>query len=240
MIILGIESSTMVGSVALLSGQTLIGEYTLNLKRTHSERLMVAVDQLLGTSGLDITDIDAIGVSTGPGSYTGIRIGITTAKMLAWSLKKPIASVNSLEALAWSCLGREKVIIAPSIAAKGTLLFCAAYNWDRDDLVIDLEPTAMDIEEYIDRLLQLDKPVIPLGDGFIAHESAFKPLYEAERLQRVVKSQGLPRASLVAEACYHRLMKGEVSDVLALVPQYLRPPEAEIVWARKTRTGEEV
>ena len=102
MLILAIDTSTNVGTVALYSSETgLVGEITINIKRTHSENIMVAIDNLLKLTEHTIKDVDKFAVSTGPGSFTGIRIGVAVAKGLAYSTGKPIAGINELDAIAY-------------------------------------------------------------------------------------------------------------------------------------------
>src|SRR5690554_5899592 len=98
--ILALETATSLGSVALWD-ERLVGEYTLNIKRTHSERLMPAVVRILADAGLGPSDLTAVAVSSGPGSFTGLRIGMMTAKTLAWSLNLPLFGIPTLDALAW-------------------------------------------------------------------------------------------------------------------------------------------
>ena len=233
---LGIDSSTMVGSVALLADDTMVGEYTLNLRRTHSERLMVAIEHLLCMSGVKPDALDAICVAVGPGSYTGVRIGVTTSKTLAWTLGKPLVAVNTLDALARIVpAGLVDAVIAPSVAAKGTLVFGAAYDALGDYPVL-MPPEPLDVVEYISRLAKYGRTIIPVGDGYCQHSRLFRAADSAARFFSLPAHSALPRASLVVEVARHRLARGEVSDPRTLAPTYLRIPEAEAVWASKHGT----
>lgn len=117
MLVLALDTATLVSSVALATEDTLLAEITLQTKKTHSELLMPHIQQLLAMANVDKKDIGAVAVSIGPGSFTGLRIGLATAKALAYALKIPIVGVPTLAALAYGC-SLPGVLLAPLLDAQ--------------------------------------------------------------------------------------------------------------------------
>src|SRR4030095_16768186 len=126
--ILALESATLAGGAALLDGAIVVGEGRTNIALTHSERLMVAVDRLLADAGWTVTDLEGIAVSVGPGSFTGLRVGIATAKGLAVALGLPVAPVPTLDALA-ATLPFAAVPVCPLLDARKGEVYCSLYRW---------------------------------------------------------------------------------------------------------------
>jgi len=124
--ILAIETSTMMGSVAVMDKTQLIAEYRLNIKGTHSERLVRIIDEVLKDSGLEFKDLDGYAVSIGPGSFTGLRIGITTVKGLAFVTRKPVAAIPTLDALACN-IPFSQYQICPMLDARKKEVYTALY-----------------------------------------------------------------------------------------------------------------
>jgi len=227
MYILGIETSTMTGSVAIITEQQLIVEQTINAKITHAERLITTIDDTLRAASLAIRELDGIAVSAGPGSFTGLRIGVTTAKSLAYSLRKPIVAVSSLDALASQFL-HSNLLICPMLDARKKEVYSACYR--------NSGSTVKRISEYAvltpaNLLKGIHEPTLFLGDGVLPYrrliESAvgeFAIFADAAHL--------LPRGSLVAKLGCDRLSAGEQDDCLPLTPFYLRQSDAEIHWER--------
>ena len=108
--LLAIDSSGLVASVAIVSEETVIAEYTVNYKKTHSQTLLPMLDEIVKMLGMDLSEVDGIAVSAGPGSFTGLRIGSATAKGLGLALDKPIISIPTLEGLAYNLLGTHAMI----------------------------------------------------------------------------------------------------------------------------------
>ena len=100
--LLAIETSTMLGGIAVMEDNTLIAESRMNVKATHSERIMADIDNALRRSGFTIDDIDVFGIASGPGSFTGLRVGLSTLKGLSYATGKKVVSVSTLEAFAWN------------------------------------------------------------------------------------------------------------------------------------------
>jgi len=162
--ILGIDSSGLVASVALVNDDELVGEYTINFIKTHSQTLLPMLDELAKMIDLDLNDLDAIAVAAGPGSFTGLRIGSATAKGLALALNKPIISVSTLEALAYN-LYETDAVVCPIMDARRNQVYTAIYRFEEGSMKAVWEPRAISVEELMDKLNELDENVIFTGDG---------------------------------------------------------------------------
>ena len=127
--VLGIDTATMMGSIGLIDDEGAIAEYSLNIRATHSERLMPAIDRLLKDSGIMPKDIDGFAVSIGPGSFTGLRIGLATVKGFAMGCNKPVAAVSTLEALAFN-LAYAEYLICPILDARRNEVYAAMFKSD--------------------------------------------------------------------------------------------------------------
>ena len=126
--ILGLDSSGLVASVALVEDSELVAEYTTNYKKTHSQTLLPMLDELRNMIELDMHTVDAIAIASGPGSFTGLRIGSATAKGLGLALEIPLVEVPTLEGLAWNLYGTEK-IVCPVMDARRNQVYTAAYEF---------------------------------------------------------------------------------------------------------------
>src|SRR5512142_351805 len=129
MYVLGIETSTKTGSVAVVSDKAVIAQYSLNIEITHSERLMSTVDRVLKDTGIALSQLDGFAVATGPGSFTGLRIGVSTVKGLAFATGKPVAAVPTLYALAWN-IPHAAFPICPLLDARKNEVYTAVYSSD--------------------------------------------------------------------------------------------------------------
>lgn len=225
MIILGIESSANVGSVALMKNGVLLGEYTLNNKKTHSQTLLPMVDALLTIADVDISEVDAIAVSAGPGSFTGLRIGSATAKGLAQAINKPIVSVSTIEGLAYNLSESDK-LICPIMDARRQQVYTGIYSFATGQMTEVLEPSALPIEELIDKINALGKETIFVGDGVYV----FQEYIDANATIKIgYASAGnmLQRASSIATIGAIKFQKGETETAASHAPIYLRVSQAE-------------
>ena len=221
--VLAVETSTLAGGAALLDGEQVVGEYTLNVRTTHSERLLAAVDRLLQDAGWTPRVLEGIAVALGPGSFTGLLIGVSTVKALAFSLKIPVAAVSTLEALAWA-LPFTRDPVCPVLDARKGEVYAALFHWEGDSLVRDWEDQALDPEEVCSRLFG---PVVFVGDGIPVYGRLLN-----ERLGPLATfappARRIPSAACVGQLGHTRLLSGETVDPVALAPRYLRPSEAEL------------
>jgi len=220
--LLAVESATLSGGVALLDGDTLLGEITLNIALTHSERLMSAVDRLLDDCGLAPADLDGLAVSVGPGSFTGLRVGLATVKGLAMALDLPVAAVPTLDALA-ARLPFADAPVCPILDARKGEVYLSLYRWREDGMARQWDYLALPPELAAARL---EAPVILLGDGIEACRPWLERLGTGVRVAPV--AQRLPSAAAVAGLGRAALAAGAGVDAEALAPFYLRPSEAEL------------
>lgn len=169
--LLAIESSGLVASAAVFADDTIVAEFTVNNKQTHSQTLLPMIDQVVTMSGIDLKEIDAIATTSGPGSFTGLRIGAATAKGLGLALHKPIVPITTLEALAFRLAGREGNI-CPMMDARRNQVYAGVYRVGDMLLECVTGQKAVSIEDYIAELNDLGDPVTVLGDGVPVHREA--------------------------------------------------------------------
>jgi tRNA threonylcarbamoyladenosine biosynthesis protein TsaB len=213
---MAVDTSTLAGGVALLDGERLIGEYLLDVRVTHSERLMPAIDRLLGDAGWTTASLQGLAVAVGPGSFTGLRIGLSAVKGLGWALGLRVAAVPTLDALAAS-LPFAALAVCPVLAARRHEVYCSRYRWDGQGMRREWDYLAIAPDALAARLTE---PTIVLGDG--AHAVVSRHARVAPPHRRVAS------ASAVGVLGLARFEAGEVVSPELLSPLYLRPPEAEL------------
>ena len=222
--ILAMDTSSDVASVAVTEDGRLLGEYTMNnKKKTHSQKLMVMIDALLKDIEVDIKEIDLFAVSHGPGSFTGLRIGVATAKGLAHACQKPIIGISTLEALAYNLPFCEHIIV-PVMDAGKNRVYAASYIWDEGFRTLG-EPEAMTIEECVESCGDLLETVF-VGDGAAVHMDYIKEKLGDKAFFAPANSLE-QRASSVACAAYEKYKNGEVSSYTEVNPVYLKKSQAE-------------
>lgn len=165
MLILGIESSGLVASVALADDDRLIAEYTMNNGKTHSQTLLPMIEELVRAAGLEKESLEAIAISRGPGSFTGLRIGSATAKGLGLALNIPLVEVSTLEALAFNLCATGDTYCVPIMDAKRNEVYTAVYRMDGGRYKAVMEESAMNISKLLDRLNTLGSEVVFVGDA---------------------------------------------------------------------------
>ena len=223
--ILALDSSGLVASVAIVSDDDLIGEYTVNYKKTHSQTLLPMLDEVAKMVELDLSTIDVIAVSAGPGSFTGLRIGSATAKGLALALNKEIVSVPTVDALAYNMWGCRD-LVCPLMDARRNQAYTGLYRFSDGKMDTLIKQCVVQIDEIIDKINKEGQKVIFLGDGV----PVFK---EYIRENITVPDDFAPamcnkqRASAVA--CLGQILFGEGKAVPAYEhkPEYLRLSQAE-------------
>lgn len=232
--ILAINTATKIGGVALLDAGCLLGEYTLSVEAAHSEKLMPAVARVLDDAGVGGEQLDAIAVTVGPGSFTGLRIGVTTAKALAWAWEKPLAPVVTLDALAWQgALGGFSAApgdhVCPVLDARRGGVYTAMYSLPESNPSRVGEPQALPLDSLAEYLRPCERRVLFLGDGVDAvWETATVAL--ADRAIRLPNSLSGLRPASVAEVGRRLLEAGVQTDPTRLLPLYIRQSEAEARW----------
>jgi len=214
--VLAIETSTLAGGVALLEDDVLVAESLLGIRLTHSERLLPAIDRLLTDAGWRPADLGGLAVAIGPGSFTGLRIGLSTAQGLAMALGMLVAGVPTLDAMATG-LPFAALPVCPVLDARKGELYCCRYRWDGRAMARDWEYLALAPAALAARLTE---PTILLGDGAQLVVSPHVVLAPAHRRH--------PSPGAVALLGAAALAAGEGVAPGALVPLYLRPSEAEL------------
>jgi tRNA threonylcarbamoyladenosine biosynthesis protein TsaB len=229
--ILGIETATKTGSVAIATEGRIVAEYTLNIELTHSERLMATVDRVLKDTGMTMADIDGFGVSIGPGSFTGLRIGVATVKGLSFTSGKPAAAVPTLYALAWN-IPYALQPICPLLDAKKKEVYAALYRYEGKALVQEMRETAIALP---DLAALLGGEVIFTGEGARLHQTEILRLF-GDRAHFAPLSAAVSSAASVAEVAQRMLLEGRPADLDTLAPLYVRRPEAEVAWEKRRQS----
>ena len=223
--ILAIESSGLVASVAAIDNHTLLGEYTMNHKKTHSQTLLPMLEELTKMIELDLNSIDAIAVSKGPGSFTGLRIGSATAKGLGLALDKPIIPVPTVDALAYNLWGTDK-LVCPLMDARRQQAYTGLYTFENGKLHTVVPQCAVDISEVVEEVNKQGREVIFLGDGV--------PVFSDYLAEHVTVPYSfapatchIQRATCVATLGAILYEKGIVESARDHKPDYLRLSQAE-------------
>jgi tRNA threonylcarbamoyladenosine biosynthesis protein TsaB len=230
MIVLSIDSATESASCSILDNEKLLGEVSLNNKKQHSVVLMPLVDSLLKNLQLTIKDIDGFVISKGPGSFTGLRIGMSMVKGLSQGSNKPFVSVSSLDALAYNMAYTEG-IICPLLDALRDNIYTALYSFENGILVKNTDYMALHIDELIELLKDQNKAVTFIGDAVDKFRDKLQ-----ESLQKVSfapKHLNLARASSLGELGQKLLEDGVYDDLYTSAPIYLRKPQAEREYDKK-------
>lgn len=230
MLVLGIETSTTQGGVAIVGEDRVLCEAILNVEVTHSERLLPAVDRALGEARVSLEALGGIAVSIGPGSFTGLRIGLSTAKGLAYATGLPLVGVSTLEAMAWA-LPAARWQICPVLDARKQEVYAALFRHEPAGLRRIADDAAMAPDDLCRRIRH---PTLFLGDGLATYGALFRERLGARMLLPPLASRGA-RPACVAELGRQRLLRGERDLVESLVPRYLRPSEAELRRRRDAR-----
>lgn len=223
--ILGIDSSGLVASVAVLSGESIAAEFTVNNKQTHSQTLLPMIEQVVNMSGIALEELDAIAVASGPGSFTGLRIGAATVKGLGLVLDKPIIPVPTLEGLAYRLAGMEGVI-CPLMDARRNQVYTGIYRVQDCKLEVVLEQEAVDIHEIISKLNGLGERVTVLGDGVpVQRETLEKELTVSWQEAPIHLSRQNAAAVVTLASIYWK--EGKSESAAEHRPEYLRKSQAE-------------
>lgn len=228
MIILSIDSSTPVAGIAVSDGMQLLGEITLNTKNTHSEKLMPLVKHLLDELTLSVNDLDAIAVTQGPGSFTGLRIGMATAKGLAQGAGKKLIAVPTLDCLAQNLL-HYPGIICPIMNAQKKQVYTAIYRSGRDKLERLSDYQAIAVEQLAAQLKELKEDIWFVGDGVAAFADMFQELL-GDACRFADGHNILPRAGALAMLAAERASEERFDDLYQAELIYIRKSEAEVQW----------
>lgn len=245
--VLAIESSGLTASVAVVEEARTVAEYTVDYKKTHSQTLLPMIDEVVRMTDLDLADIDAIAVSGGPGSFTGLRIGSATAKGLGLALDKPLIHVPTVDGLAYQVYGCRD-IICPIMDARRNQVYTGIYTFSasagKKEGTREVDPVfqvlrmqmAIAVEDLIRRLNNYNRPVVFLGDGVPVYREmlsaglkvpySFAPSYMNRQRAAVVGALGI------------RYFKaGKYETAMEHQPEYLRQSQAERERAQREKTA---
>ncbi len=235
--ILAIESSSLVASAAILTDDVITAEYTINHRKTHSQTLLPMISAICELSGTALSELDAIAVSGGPGSFTGLRIGSATAKGLGQALNIPLIHVPTLEAMAYNVYAADG-LVCPIMDARRQQTYTGIYEFVDDELHTVFGQSAVSIEELIDRLNELGRRTVFVGDGIpvfrdiIDERAQFSHSYAPAGMNR-------QRAATVALIGAQYFKAGKVQPAQEHLPEYLRVSQAERERAEKTDISNE-
>lgn len=221
--VLGIDTSSIMTTCAVIEGDKLLGEYSLNQDMSHSEKLVPMIKEVLDNLGLKIQDIDLFAVSVGPGSFTGLRIGVATVKGFAHLYDKPVIGVPTLEALAYNLAPRD--IIVPMLDARRDRVYTGIYTCKEDGLETIVEADALEIDELIN-LLREYKEIYVNGQGSVVYRERLEASL-GDRLKFSIIGNMEARGVSICQLGRKKYLEGKRDDYFTLSPDYLRPSQAE-------------
>lgn len=228
--VLALETATMTGSIAVVDDKRgLIAELSMNIKITHSERLMPTLDWVLRFSETTLDELDAFAVSIGPGSFTGLRIGLSTAKGLCYATGKPVVPVRTLDAFARS-LPFCRHLICPMFDARRKQVYTALYKWEGYEMIKIVQESALQPDVFSQKIKE---DTVFFGDGAIIYREMIQKATEG-RIQTFFPPYSImiPSASQVGEVALHLIKEGFFVDPIKVTPFYIRNSEAEDRWTK--------
>lgn len=223
--ILAIESSSLVASVAILTDDVIKAEYTINHKITHSQTLLPMIDEICKRTDTDVKTLDAIAVSGGPGSFTGLRIGSATAKGLGLALNIPLVHVPTLDAMAYNAVG-SSMLVCPIMDARRNQVYTAAYIFNGTSMENAFEQCAIPVDELLLKLKKYNRKVLFIGDGIPPYRQMIsdKAEFQYEFAPANINRQ---RATSVAALGAVLFKQGKTVHAREHLPEYLRLSQAE-------------
>lgn len=230
MIWLGIDTANTPLSIAIVKDGKVITEENTSAPVNHSLRAMPAIEEAFKRANLVPSDIDAIAVSEGPGSYTGVRIGVTIAKTLAWTLNKPLVGVSSLKALAMNGLFFNG-FICPLIDARRSHVYAGLFEMKDGMLIERIEDRHISIDDLLESCQGLEKPILFIGTDVALYEEKIKEILKEQAIIAPVQLN-LPKASSLIYAAEQTKKSEEVHH---FIPEYRRIAEAEANWLKAQR-----
>ncbi len=230
--ILGIDTATHSTSICIIEDEKLICEYTVNTKKTHSQKLMVMIESMIKESDLNIKDIDAIAICIGPGSFTGLRISMATAKAIAQVRNLPIISVNSLESLAFNMNLCEK-IICPILDAQRNQVYTGKYRFENNEFKTLEDVKVVTIDELVDELEKSNDEFIIVGEATTLYKERLNQLknsYIASVSNNVSKASSL---CAIAKCKFENEV--DTHNCYTINPMYIRKSQAEVQYEEKIK-----
>lgn len=223
MLVLGIDTSNAVLTIALVENDKVLKEITEVTKNDHSKKLMPAIKQLFELTNRNPQQLNRIVVAEGPGSYTGVRIGVTVAKMLAWTLEKELVGVSSIEVIARNI--KKDGLIIPLFDARRETVFAGVYDGESYDAVI--EDGHYELRKLLDNLKEIERKMYFLGNDVNRYWDLIVEYLGDKAIPVTDSNLNIPHASLLIE-CAKDVKP--VDNIHTFVPKYHRLPEAEMNW----------
>ena len=223
--ILAIDSSSLVASVAVVEDDIMVAEYTINHKKTHSQTLLPMIDEISKMAEIDLSSVDAIAVSGGPGSFTGLRIGSATAKGLGLVWNKPLVHVPTVDAMAYNLYGTDK-LVCPMMDARRNQTYTGIYEFVDGEFKIVVEQCAISVDELIEKINELGREVIFLGDGVPVFKEALDEKLSVNHTYAPAH-MNRQRAGAVAVLGGKYYADGKYETAAEHEPNYLRQSQAE-------------
>lgn len=224
MLTLGLDTSTKVATIAVIDEEKVIGEYSLSKDMSHSEKLMPMIKEILDNIDLKIQDIDLYTVGLGPGSFTGLRIGIATMKSFSHLFDKAIIGVSTLESLAYN-LHENGSIIMPMIDARRDRVYTGLYKFDQGQLKEIEGAQILEISDLKEKTAAYDKLIFN-GDGSLVYREEIKSLL-GHKARFASRGQNISRAASICEIGIQKYNKGKRDSYFTLEPDYIRATKAE-------------
>lgn len=235
MYVFGLDCSTRVTALAIVDEDKVIAETFLHIDRPHSERLIPLIEQLFAVSGLSVADMDGLAIAVGPGSFTGLRIGLATVKGLAHPLGIPVIGVSTLDALAQNGWPHDG-LVCPVLDARKSEVYTCLYQGNDSGMkrLIDYQAISLPglMEQLRGWLSDSNARVLFLGDGVGVYREMLIDEF-GEHALFAVPEMCYPRGSQVARLGLKGFQRGEADELHTLVPMYIRASEAEVSWAKK-------
>lgn len=238
--ILAVETATSWQSVAIVDGDRVLGRSDGDAAGSHARELLPSIDRLLESCGTALTDLDGLAVSIGPGSFTGLRVGLATMMGFRAVTGLPLAAVPTLEGMAWNLRGASP-ILCPVLRARTGEVYWAQYQWMADGSLKQVQEERVGPIEALAQSMR--GSMLPFGEGWLLHEKELRGLLDPRsRLEEVAPPEAMrPSAVSVARAGAERLRRGEAA-VQGLPPLYVQRAEAEVIRERRggvpaTKTG---
>ncbi|MGL5245214.1 MAG: tRNA (adenosine(37)-N6)-threonylcarbamoyltransferase complex dimerization subunit type 1 TsaB [Sarcina sp.] len=224
MIVLGVDSSSSTATCALISEKGVLGEINLNDKKQHSVLIMDMIDRLLQDCNLTIKDVDGFAISEGPGSFTGLRIGMATLKGLSFGTNKPCLGISSLKGLAYNVINFNG-IICPIIDALRNNVYTCLFKVENGELISISDSSCLSLDELIEILEAKNEPVIFLGDGIEKHKETLSEKVKFSSFAPITSTY--PKASSICALALPLLQQGISGNLNTMAPVYLRKSQAE-------------
>ena len=222
MIVLGIDTSGYINAVGVADGDRVLADFTFPARTNSLEQIVDNIDSTLKNAGLDLKDVEGIGVGLGPGSWTGIKVGVTVGKMLAFSTGKPVAGIPTLEALAYGVKNGSPLVCAVISAGIRDTVYAACYRFKTNEITREGDYFAGAVRDLVPLIKE---PIVLVGSGANQYRDLF--INEDSSLKMKVKAlETTPSGAIVACLAAGRLERGKSDNVLSLTPLYLKESTA--------------